>query len=273
LLVDNDDDPIEIRVRGFDFSPDGQFAYLGSLDAGSILRFTVSAQGQAPLEFQAGEANVDHVTAPGGALFWTARTQGAARGRSNSGNFTLSVFGQSNPGWIVVDPLANLRPYWIANGEVRRQGSDLDLFETVVSESPNPIAVEVAASTLFWADRGAGQLRSAPTNALPSAGTPVVEQPGAVEGFTIDVATARAYWVSFEPTAKQLEVYRVGLNGQNKLLLGRVPVKDQNGYDGNPFGAAYVVVDDAFVYFTDPGTLNAPATRSEDDGVVYRVAK
>jgi hypothetical protein len=273
LLVDNNDNDREIRVRGFAFSPDRTFVYLGSLDDGSILRFTVSAQGNAPFEFQPAEANVDHVTASGGGLYWTERSQGSARARNDSGTVVLNVNGQDDPGWLVVDALDGSRPYWIADGVVKRRGANATSAQSVVVTSPNPIAVEVVASTLFWADRSEGELRSAPVGDLPSAGTAFVTGAGAVEGFTVDAVTGRVYWVSFEPTAKQLEVYRAGIDGQNLLLLGKVPVRDQAAYDGNPFGAAYVIVDDAFVYFTDVGTLNGSATQSEDDGVIYRVAK
>ncbi|MCU0686765.1 MAG: hypothetical protein MUF34_31710 [Polyangiaceae bacterium] len=273
LLVDNNDNDREIRVRGFAFSPDRQFVYLGSLDDGSILRFTVSAQGQAPSEFQDAEPNVDHITASGGSLFWTERGQSTARGKNASNTIVLNASNQTNPGWLAVDALDGDRPYWIASGTVRRRGANATSAQSVVVTSPNPIAVEVVANTLFWADRSANELRSAPVGDLPSAGTAFVTGAGAVEGFTVDAVTGRVYWVSFEPTAKQLEVYRAGIDGQNLLLLGKVPVRDQAAYGGNPFGAAYVIVDDAFVYFTDVGTLNGSATQSEDDGVIYRVAK
>jgi hypothetical protein len=58
--------------------------------------------------------------------------------------------------------------------------------------------------------------------------------------------------------------------------LGEVEAKAES-YEGNPFGAAYVRVDDDYVYFADVGTLagfNPDAVQlSNGDGVVYRVAR
>jgi hypothetical protein len=108
----------------------------------------------------------------------------------------------------------------------------------------------------------------------------LVEQAGAVEGFTLDAAATspRLYWVSFNATVtpKVLEVWRATLtDGSDKLLLGRVAVVDQEAYAGNPFGAAHVRVDEAHVYFADVGTVdtNQVVPVSQGDGVVYRVAK
>jgi hypothetical protein len=61
------------------------------------------------------------------------------------------------------------------------------------------------------------------------------------------------------------------------LLLGQVAVRDPTTYaGGNPFGAAYVLVDEGFVYFADIGTLagqSSGVSLSNNDGVIYRVAR
>jgi hypothetical protein len=46
-------------------------------------------------------------------------------------------------------------------------------------------------------------------------------------------------------------------------------------YPGDPFGAAYVLVEGQHVYFADVGTLAGfnPDAVQLGDGVVYRVAK
>jgi hypothetical protein len=75
---------------------------------------------------------------------------------------------------------------------------------------------------------------------------------------------------------RQLKAWRKGPDDETPLLLGEVEAK-ADPYTGNPFGAAYVLVDAQYVYFADVGTLagfNPDAVQlSNGDGAVYRVAK
>jgi hypothetical protein len=57
-------------------------------------------------------------------------------------------------------------------------------------------------------------------------------------------------------------------------LLGEVEAK-ADPYGGNPFGAAYVLVDGQYLYFADVSTVDTSpdVDTSTGDGVVYRVAR
>ncbi|HEU4410912.1 MAG TPA: hypothetical protein VFS43_37010 [Polyangiaceae bacterium] len=74
--------------------------------------------------------------------------------------------------------------------------------------------------------------------------------------------------------AGRLKAWRKGPDDGEPLLLGEVEAKAES-YEGNPFGAAYVLVDDQYVYFADAGTVDITQVvpTSAGDGVVYRVAR
>ncbi len=77
--------------------------------------------------------------------------------------------------------------------------------------------------------------------------------------------------------AGQLEVHRSGLDGTAARVLGRVEAKSA-AYGGAPIGSSQLVVDDGFVYFSDPGKVGTISPSNETlegvtgaaDGAIYR---
>jgi hypothetical protein len=252
-----------------------RFVVVGNADSDDLERYGIDvAPGTAnPLQvLQTNEGTINHIAVAGGVAFWTGGDNDVVRSKNvnNVGMLSLNITGQGNPNWITTD--AQARPYWVDNGAVRRPGSG-GAPESVVIAG-DPLAVEIAEGTIYWLDRDASELRAASlAETLPLAGQAIVTNADVLEGFAVDAAAGRIYWVSFNPTDRQLEVYRADLSGQNKFLLGRTPIVAAS-YGANPFGAAYVALDADAVYFADVGTVvqGSPPT-SSDDGVVYRVAR
>ncbi len=282
-LVSVGDTASEIQARGFAFASSGgeNFVFIGSLGNDTLFRFNLDAPGTQPGAAQVSDEGINRIVTSGDRVYWTSLGSRWARGESNFGitnGVVLDAEDQSSPGWLAVDAQDGGRPYWVANNRVRRQESlgNPDDFEDVVTQG-TPIAVELAGGVLYWADRAAGALRSSPTSAaLPIVGqTITADSTRPIEGFAVDAAASRIYWVSVGPTGTELEVYRAGLDGQGKLLLGKVALK-ADGYQGNPFGASYVVLDNEAVYFADVGTVvlgGGDTSTSSANGVVYRVAR
>jgi hypothetical protein len=281
--------PLRARSRSLAPSADGKRLFWGSLNDNAIYSGDLQATplpSAVPIENN--EGDVQHAAFAAPKVYWVSGTSGAVRGKTPTapnGSVDPEFFGQDKPGWVAIDEADAARPYWVAGlgaRTIRRHTGVSDDVEEFASGAP--LSVEIAGGRVYWADRGARELRSAPTSSatLPTTGTALVTGAGAVEGFVVDasVTPARVYWVSLDAAAspKVFEVWRANAaDGSERIALGRVPVVDQAGYASNPFGPAYVRVDGTHVYFADAGTVNAtnPAdpTSPASDGVVYRVAK
>ncbi|HEU4406187.1 MAG TPA: hypothetical protein VFS43_13060 [Polyangiaceae bacterium] len=233
----------------------------------------------APFPVNASEPDIGHIAASGDLVFWTGGGNDVARGKDadNLDDFVLNAPGQNNPGWITADAEDDGRAYWVAGGAIRRgvPGDEDDADDVVVNGSPG--SVEVAGGQIYWTDLEQNEIRKAPVGGpLPADGQAIVTDTNLIEGFAVDAAAGRIYWVSYDPANKRFEVFRADLEGQGQLVLGRVPAVNQDDYAGNPFGPAYVVLDAEAVYFTDVGTMTPAGGgnfRSDDNGRVYRVAR
>ncbi len=139
------------------------------------------------------------------------------------------------------------------------------------------------STTLGTASKAAPQAALTPLPGAPAVG-------GAVQGL---VATAtHLYWLAFEgggggagaggaggsgSGGASLALYRSGLDGADARVLGRVAAKSA-AYWAQPIGAAQLVVDGGFVYFSDPGTVtgntsddNLDGVTGAADGAIYRL--
>jgi hypothetical protein len=251
-----------------------------------------------PALVEAAQLNVQHVALAGGKVYWTVVNSSAVRGKAADGTGAVvpNVLGQDSIGWLAVDDEA--KPYWLAgvSREVRRLAASPANTGEKVADSASGVAVELAGGRVYWAD-GAAVRSVAKTETVPATGREEFAGHGKVEGFHVEAGggggaggaagasgaggaggsggegVATVYVLTAQ--GQKLQVWRRGPE-EEALLLGEVEAKAEV-YAGNPFGGAYVVVDDKYVYFADVGTLagfNTDAVQlSNGDGVVYRVAR
>jgi hypothetical protein len=278
------------RARSLAPSADGKFLFWGSLNDSVVYRGDVQLLFAQPIENEEGE--VQYV-AFADKVYWTAAGDDSVKGKDALANvgdpLALQLGSQFDPGWLAADGGDGARLYWVAGNGTRslfrqKPGGAAGEIETFATGAPQ--SVEVHEGVVYWGDRAAGAIRAAATgtdvSATPTVGEARVGPPeaGGLEGFALDAGPpARLYWVRLDgaSTPKALEVWRANAaDGSEKLLLGRVAVKDP-AYAGNPFGATYVRVDATHVYFADVGTVDVTnplePKSSASDGVVYRVAK
>ncbi|HEU4410960.1 MAG TPA: hypothetical protein VFS43_37250 [Polyangiaceae bacterium] len=232
-----------------------------------------------PTPLKEPEANIQRVVFHGGKIYWTADDVGGVRGIAADGSSdTLDpdIKGEGNPRWLTID--ADNQLYWISetDGAIRRQSDVTPPLEDVVTGGQF-VSVELSADRVYWARRNPETIVSAPKDDPANTDKQTLEfsGQGRIEGFTLkregDLATL--FVVTFHEGS--LNVWRKQPGEPAPLRLGRVtPVN--TAFMGNPFGAAYVLVDGAFVYFIDVGTLGSPINQvltSKKDGIIYRVAK
>jgi hypothetical protein len=226
----------------------------------------------------------------GGRVYWSLLGASAVRGKQADGTGPVApqVAFQSTPRWVVVD--ADAVPYWVAvdaagtGREVRRIATS-STAEPVAS-GPDVVAVELTAERFSWADRAAGTVQSRPKTTPTEASREEFGGQGPVEGFAVvaegaggaaGAATSGGVTLYvLTAQGQKLKAWRKGEGDAAPLLLGEVEAK-ADPYGGNPFGAAYVLTDAQYVYFTEVGTFAAPTPElvqvSVGVGVVYRVAK
>jgi hypothetical protein len=285
-----------VRARSLGF--DGTKLYWGDLganpsDTANQRLLSAALTDVGPQLVEAGQAGIEHLTLGGGKVYWSLLGASAVRGKQADGTGPVApeVFGQSNPRWVVVD--ADAVPYWVAvdaagtGREVRRLATS-STAEPVAS-GPDVVAVELTTERFYWADRAAGTVQSRPKASPTEAPRDEFSGQGAVEGFAVVAegtggaagaggaapSVARTLYV-LTAQGQKLKAWRKGPDDEAPLLLGEVTTKAEP-YGGNPFGAAYVLVDASYVYFADVGTFAAPTPDlvqvSAGNGVVYRVAK
>ncbi|HEU4412859.1 MAG TPA: hypothetical protein VFS43_46895 [Polyangiaceae bacterium] len=282
-----------VRARSLAFA-DGKLFWgdLGTNPTDTNQRLASGLVGSADATtVEAAQLNVQHVAVAGGKVYWSLTGEAAVRGKNADGTGTVSpnVASQANVGWLAVDEEA--RPYWLGGvpREVRRLKAASASEHEKVADSPGGVAVEVFGGRVYWAEGTA--VRSAP-EATPTTVAQEVEGLGRVEGFAV-VAAAGAGGAAGQGGAggaagagdpvlyvltaegRQLRAWRRGAADEAPLLLGEVTAKAE-AYAGNPFGAAYVLADESYVYFADVGTVDTTKLVPEatlQDGVVYRVAR
>jgi hypothetical protein len=260
-----------VRARSLAF--EGGKLFWGDLENNGIFSGAPGLAFPDAAPFAADQLDVRHLAAVAGKAFWSAGGSAAVRGKALAGGAVdPNVLGQDNPAWVAADEAGSL--YWVAGvtREVRRTKAAAPGYEAFVTGA-GIVAVELAGDVVYWADAAAGIIRSAPkTTTPPAPGAVAFEGRGRVEGFRLEGATL--YVVTLQAGA--LTAWRKAEGDAEPFLLGRAPAKAA-GYAGNPFGAAYVLADEQYVYFADVGTLagfNPDAVQlSDGDGVVYRVAK
>ncbi|HEU4537007.1 MAG TPA: hypothetical protein VFS00_22955 [Polyangiaceae bacterium] len=271
-------DSTRVRARSLGFA-EGKL-YWGELGASPSdfgnQKLVAGAPAGDPTTVASDQAGIEHLTLGNGLVYWLlGGGTGTVRGKAadGSGDIAPQIAFQTNPRWVVVD--ADAVPYWVANAtggqrEVRRTVSP-SAAEAVASE-PDVVAVELTVDRYYWADRAAGTVQSRPKAAPTEAPREEFGGQGAVEGFRVEGATLYVLTVQ----GRQLRAWRKGPGDEAPFLLGEVEAKAE-AYAGNPFGAAYVLVDAQYLYFADVGTFLAPTPDlvqvSAGDGVVYRVAK
>lgn len=266
---------VEVRSRSLAFAS-GKL-YFGDLETGGVVSGAPGASFPDAAPFAADQLDVRALAITASKAFWTSGGESAVRGRLLAGGaFSPDLGLQANPGWVAAD--ASASPYWVAGAasEVRRLKAVAPGYEAFATGSAGAggagiVSVELAGETVFWADASAGVIRSAPKMATPpAAGAVAFSGHGRVEGFRVDGTTL--YVLTLE--AGVLKAWRNGPDDEQALLLGKVAAK-ADGYAGNPFGAAHVLVDAGFVYFADTGTVDTGQVvpGSLGDGAVYRIAK
>jgi hypothetical protein len=268
----------EVRARSLGF--DGTKLYWGDLGANpsdTNQNLFSGTPGEVTTQLvEPDQLGIEHVVVDRGKVYWSLLGASAVRGKSadGTGDVAPEVVLQSNPRWVVVDTDAAAVPYWVANAgggqrEVRRLVTAAPTTAEPVASGPDVVAVELTAERFYWADRAAGTVQSRPKATPTEAPRDEFGGQGAVEGFRLDGATL--YVLTAQ--GQKLKVWRKA-EGEAPLLLGEVEAK-ADPYGGNPFGAAYVLVDEAYVYFADVGTVDTGQVVpvSDGDGVVYRVAK
>jgi hypothetical protein len=231
-----------------------------------------------------GELNIQHLAA--GAtdrIYWTSLNDAAVRGITVTGGpIDPEVTSQGAVGWVTVDRDNQDHVYWVRSDakQVRRQvlgsSNPTNAFELVATANA-PVSVELGNGRVYWADRVPGTIQSAPKADL-AAVTVEFQNQGAVEGFAL--AGASLVVITLADDGQGTKVFKVWRKneGREPFLLGQVAVKDPTVtyLNGNPFGAAHVLVDETFVYFADVGTLVGKSDGvdlSLGDGIIYRVAK
>ncbi|HEU4406897.1 MAG TPA: hypothetical protein VFS43_16640 [Polyangiaceae bacterium] len=258
-----------VRARSLAFA--GGKLYFGDLEANSVLSGTPGSLFPDSPAFAEGQLDVRHLAIAADKAFWSAGGSAAIRGKALAGGAVdPNVLGQDNPAWVAADEAGV--PYWVAGvtREVRRPKASPPGYEAFATGA-GVVAVELAGERVYWADAAAGVVRSAAkTDTPPAAGTVAFSGRGRVEGFRVEGTTL--YVVTLEAGA--LEAWRKGEGDDEPFLLGKIAAKAA-GYAGNPFGAAYVLVDESYLYVADVGTVdtNQVVPVSQGDGVVYRVAR
>jgi hypothetical protein len=269
-----------VRARSLGF--DGTKLYWGDLganpsDTNQKLVAGTPSTGDCCTTVEPDQLGIEHVTVDRGKVYWSLLGASAVRGKSadGTGNVAPEVFGQSNPRWVVVDADAAAVPYWVANAaggqrEVRRLVTAAPTTAEAVASGPDVIAVELTTERFYWADRSAGTVQSRPKASPTETPRDEFSGQGAVEGFRLDGGTL--YVLTAQ--GRQLKAWRKAEGDAVPLLLGEVEAKNA-AYAGNPFGAAYVLVDAQYLYFADVGTVDTSpdVDVSQGDGVVYRVAR
>jgi hypothetical protein len=231
-----------------------------------------------------GQLNIQHLAA--GAtdrIYWTSLNDSAVRGINvTGGSIDPEVTSQGTVGWVTVDRDNQDQLYWVRSDtkQVRRQvlGSPnpTTTFEPVATANA-PVSVELGNGRVYWADRVPGTIQSAPTGDLAAVNVEFQNQ-GTVEGFAL--AGTSLVVITLADDGLGTKVFRVWRKneGREPFLLGQVPIIDSTVtyLNGNPFGAAHVLVDETFVYFADVGTLVGKSNGvdlSLGNGIIYRVAK
>ncbi|MCU0687331.1 MAG: hypothetical protein MUF34_34650, partial [Polyangiaceae bacterium] len=253
----------EVRARSLGF--EGTKLYWGDLGANpsdTNQRLLSAAPADVgPQLVEAAQLNVQHVAVAGGKVYWTVANSAAVRGKLADGTGTVgpNVTGQDSVGWLAVDDDA--KPYWLAGvpREVRRLAAAPPNTAETVARSNDLVAVELTADRVWWADRAGGVVRSAAkTEALPATGREEFGGQGSVEGFAaVDAGAGGAGGAGgvggaapsggvtlyvLTAQGQKLKAWRKSADDEAPLLLGEVEAK-ADPYAGNPFGAAYVLVD------------------------------
>jgi hypothetical protein len=270
----------DARARSLGF--DGTKLYWGDLGANpsdtANQKLVAGEPNGALTTVEPGQVGIEHLTLGGGRVYWLIGGGGGiVRGKLADGTGAVApeVFGQINPRWTAVD--ADAVPYWVAvdgagtGREVRRLATSSTA--APVASGPDVVAVELTPERFYWADRTAGTVQSRPKATPTEAPRDEFSGQGPIEGFRVDGTTL--YVLTAQ--GRQLKAWRKAEGDAVPLLLGEVEAKAEPYFaTGNPFGAAYVLVDEQYVYFADVGTLNGfngdAVQLSNGDGVVYRVA-
>jgi stigma-specific protein Stig1 len=299
---------VDVRAQSLAFM--GGKIYYGALNSNGVFSGVPDVDFPDSPAFATNQTDVRHIAVTASKVFWSAGAAAAIRGKAIAGTtIDPNITGQDNPAWVAAD--ATDTPYWIAGTprELRRTKADAPGYETFTTGN-GLVAVELAGEDVYWADATAGVIRSAPKAAtLPASGTDEFSGLGRVEGFRVEVpggagaggasgaggtsgaggaagssgasgaggaaglgdVAATLYVVT--TSGQKLQVWRKGPSDEVPFLLGEVGAKAAM-YTKNPFGAAYVLTDEQYVYFADAGTVDASTVPvSQGDGVVYRVAK
>lgn len=260
----------DVRARSLAFA--GGKLYWGELaGTGAVLSGTPGAAA-ADAAFAAAQPRVQHVAVAGGKLFWASGAtnsgthDGAVRSKPLAGGaVTNEVSGQPGPEWVASDGADGL--FWVdfGLGEVRRRAGAG--FATV-SVNIAPHVVQAAGGRVYWNDTPGAVVRSAPAGGGEARDE--FARPESQESFLVEGDTLYALTLS----GSALKTWRKSSRDAEPFLLGVAPVNGTAG-QGNPFGGAYLIADEQYLYFADPGSvdISEPTPVSAGDGAVYRVAK
>jgi hypothetical protein len=267
--------------------------FFGDLDNNGVIR-KGPVDGSSLAVHLPNQPAVQQLVASGGELWWGTFDGGTSRLRRAPDEGTGVTFEEQLPGpsfvhFGRVPSLAvegageTATAFWVNVGA--SVATDKGLWRKVGADAPVKLLPDGAMSVLalgegevFVADAAAGIGKVATTATEPATLTSVVPAAatgGVVQGLT--VAGGKLYWLAFNAGQGQLEVHRSGLDGAGAQVLGRVAAKS-GAYWGTPIGPAQLVVDNGFVFFSDPGTLtgdlqddNLGGVTGAADGAIYRL--